>query len=197
MRYCLVVGDFDVRPSPRFTLDFFSKKKHMAPGLSGLTIFWFVASAATVCIDLSFVLGRPWTLTAKGIPWEWWQLYATHDRRYGDLNDGWVVVQSYLNVVEVVMQLAAVVLSFAGVRTIANKVAVTVAVMTFYKTVIYFLIEVFEDYRFTKHNSPKDLWLMVIIPSGVWLLMSLVVFLQSWARLGASSAVASAARKRA
>jgi hypothetical protein len=151
---------------------------------------WFIVSSVTVVIDLTFVLGRPATLQATTPPYVWWVLYTKHDKRYGDMKDGWVVAQSWLNALEVAFQLIAVLASLLKINQFANKLALVVSTMTLYKTVIYFLIEYFEDYKFTKHNSEKDLMLMVVIPSGVWIVMSAIVALQSWAKLRLGERVA-------
>ncbi|CAD2215508.1 hypothetical protein AGDE_04290 [Angomonas deanei] len=43
--------------------------------------------------------------------------------------------------------------------------------MTFYKTVLYFVMDIVEGGKYTKHNSMKDQIQFVIIPSSFWLIV--------------------------
>ena len=154
-------------------------------GLSGLTIAWFLISFVTVCIDAAFVIGRPGTLTTDQLPFTMWQLYATHDKRYGDLTDAFVIAQSYVNFIEVGLQLLAVLLHFTGARSAALSIAMCVSMATCLKTVLYGLMEEFDGHRFTKHNSTMDLWTMVIIPSSFWVTIPLYVVANCMGKLQA------------
>ena len=159
-------------------------------GLSAFTIFWFLMSFVTVCIDAAFVLGRPGTLTTDQLPFTMWQLYAQHDRRYGDMKDAFVIAQSYVNFIEVGLQLLAVILHFTGARSAALCIAIAVSMATCLKTVLYGLMEEFDGHKFTKHNSTVDLWTMVIIPSSFWVMIPIYVIINCMGKLQAKPAAA-------
>ena len=130
-------------------------------GLSGFAKFWLVVSALICIIDATFVILRPRTLKGGDLgdtqPWPTWQHYATFDKRYGDMKDGWVVLQSYLNYFEIV-------LSFLAVGANSVKLGLVVSI-------IYFGMEHFEGGKYTHHNSTQDLLLMMIIPSMFWIVI--------------------------
>jgi hypothetical protein len=153
------------------------------PGLSWLAYVWFIVTSVVVVIDASFVLGRPATLSSLSEPWKTWQLYAVHDKRYGDLEDAFCRLQSYLNLVEVALQLLAVALGLARANGAANKTTFLVSTMTLYKTIMYFGMETLEEGKFTKHNTHSDLLLMVLIPSAFWIIVPAILICQSWSRL--------------
>ena len=152
-------------------------------GLSKFAIFWFILSAAIVIIDASFVVMRPASMNATTLPHSLWVTYSKHDKRYASMEDAFVVVQSYLNFFEVGLQLLAVLLSLLSVSGLANKIGLVVSVMTIYKTVIYGLMEHFENDKYTKHNSQVDLWQMVIIPSAFWVVIPGFIAIQCWRNL--------------
>ena len=116
-------------------------------------------------------------------PFTGWHLYIQYDKRYAALEDAWVVLQSYLNIVEIALQLVCVMLHVAGKRELALKLAIAVSAATFYKTAIYLALEAMDKYPFTKHLSSKDFWLMVVLPSAFWLALPLYVVKSSFARL--------------
>lgn len=162
-------------------------------GLSKLAIVWFVLTAVVVGIDLTFVLYRPAYVPGAAVqpahplattfPFDSWVLYSTFDHRYAVNDDAFVVVQSYCNLIEVVVQLLAVVLSLAGAYSTSHKLALVVSMMTLYKTVMYGLMEHVEGGKFTHHNETKDLILMVVIPSSFWILIPAILAKRSWSAL--------------
>ncbi len=63
---------------------------------------------------------------------------------------------------------------FNGRRT-AHFFAFSSQLMCFSKTVLYFLTEILSGFEYTKHNDTQTFWLLFAIPSGVWLVFSLLV----------------------
>lgn len=63
--------------------------------------------------------------------------------------------------------------------------AFTVTVMTFWKTVLYFLMfaEPCGDTSYRAGNSPLSEFFLVIIPNGVWLVLPLLVLVKLWAHI--------------
>lgn len=132
--------------------------------LSKLSVLWLLVSIPIVIIDATFVLNRPWTLEQTTPPFSLWVTYTKYDKRYADAVDGFVRLQSWLNLVEVALQGLAV-------MTDSVKLAAAVSLMTLYKTVMYFGMEEADYGKYTKHNSFEDWLLMVGIPSAFWIVM--------------------------
>nr|CCC94763.1 unnamed protein product [Trypanosoma congolense IL3000] len=167
--------------------------------------WWFLLTAPVVVLDAFFVLtrsdsrgmehpfGKVWVLRP-------WTLYAKYDMRYAPNDDAFVVAQSWVNLLEVALGLAAVVLS-AGRRTeCALKVAVCVSVMTLGKTVLYFVMDVVEKGKYTNHVRWLDKVFMVIMPSLLWIAVpALIAFkcLQCLAPVALPVASVHMARKHA
>jgi hypothetical protein len=170
-------------------------------GLSGLTITWFLLTSIIVSIDLVYVLTRPNDAStrhplASNYVFAQWEYYSTFDKRYAVNDDPFVVVQSLCNAVEVVLQLTAVLLHAAGKYTTANTLALVVAVMTLYKTIMYGMMEHFEGGKYTKHNSTADLIQMVVIPSSFWIIIPGMIVAQSWRRVTSGVSTAKAVLKQ-
>ena len=154
-------------------------------GLPQFAVLWFIISGLIVILDASFVLLRPISMPGGSLAFLYggWHKYITHDKRYADTHDAFVVVQSWLNLVEVAFQFMAVAAHLQKGPSCALKLGFFVSVATFYKTVIYFSMEYAEGLKFTRHNSLPDLILYVVIPSFVWLAMPLKVAGACWSRL--------------
>ncbi|EPY38735.1 hypothetical protein AGDE_05194 [Angomonas deanei] len=138
---------------------------------------WFALVTPIVLIDGLFVLNRqpvgsnaPHPL-ANTVPFNFWLIYEKYDRRYAPNDDAFVVAQSYLNLMEIALGLVAIALSFLKKDDLAIKLAALVCCMTFYKTVLYFVMDIVEGGKYTKHNSMKDQIQFVIIPSSFWLIV--------------------------
>jgi hypothetical protein len=153
------------------------------PGLSAFAYLWFIVSAVVCAVDATFVVMRPWSLTAAGQPWATWQHYATFDKRYANMSDAWVVLQSYLNFAEIAIQLIVVLLGLLGRNGAAHRLAMVVSTMTLWKTAIYFGMEYLEGSVYTKHNSMEDLMLMFVVPSSFWVTVPLFLISRSWSCL--------------
>jgi adiponectin receptor len=103
---------------------------------------WLFASSLVVCWDFSFVLNRPDSM--KGGPLNFlfkpYELYVTIDTMYGDLNDRFVVLQSYLNIIEVIMNFIAFFLLISKSKSAqfaGSFLAIFSLSCTFWKTVLY------------------------------------------------------------
>ncbi|KEG11600.1 hypothetical protein DQ04_02451020 [Trypanosoma grayi] len=161
-------------------------------GLTRLAQFWLLLTAPVVLIDAVFVLTRaaspdePHPL-ANTPPFSFWELYATYDRRYGPNDDAFVVVQSWLNLLEIVLGVFSVVLTWKGDACRSVKLALIVSVMTAYKTVLYLALDVAEGGKYTRHNTALDMLTMVLLPSSLWIAVPTVVALQCLRRLSATA----------
>jgi len=163
----------------------------MGRGLSTLSYIWFTLATAIVSIDLTYVLTRPSFEgvktpehpLARTFPFDQWVYYSTFDKRYAPNDDTFVIVQSWCNLFECLLQLTAVVASLSGLYKFAHKTALVVCVMVAYKTVMYGMMEHFDNSKYTKHNPTGTLVQMVIIPSSFWIIFPVYVGWQSWQRL--------------
>merc|ERR1712000_13457 len=151
---------------------------------------WLVASGLVCTIDALFVLLRPLTLPGGSLgifPFSLWHQYIIHDKRYASMTDGWVRLQSIMNVVEIFCQFLCVFLSKRGNYAAAHKLCAVLSASTAYKTVIYFGVEIFDGFPFTKHNNNFDFYTMVVIPSSFWILFPVICMMQSLSKLTVKS----------
>lgn len=72
----------------------------------------------------------------------------------------------------------------------------TASLMTFWKTVLYFLVEACSGWKYTKQSDAADFWLLFVLPSFFWLAGPLYVMYDT-ARLLTASSAAAAKRKSA
>lgn len=163
--------------------------------LSKLALVWFTLVTPIVLIDGIFVLTRaPASASdhthplADTIPFKYWTIYAQYDRRYSSNDDAFVVAQSYLNLAEVALGMVAVVLEVAlKAHGAALKLAIVVCMMTLYKTIIYYVMDVVEGGTYTKHNSPREQFLMVTLPSSFWVIVPAFIMKQCFDSLVATN----------
>lgn len=71
------------------------------------------------------------------------------------------------------------------------------ALMTFWKTVLYFLVEACSGWKYTKQSDAADFWLLFVLPSFFWLAGPAYVLYDTARILTASSSAAGAKRKSA
>jgi len=144
------------------------------PSLPGYLQVWLLVSSLIVCWDAGFVLNRPRTFPGGDLHafWKPYALYITVDKMYGNLSDAFVTSQSWLNLVEVAMNFAALRLYQGGVasrkgRAIACLVALVSLSFTFWKTALYMMYGQ-DD---ASHNPWTTYISLYAIPNGLWILV--------------------------
>lgn len=103
---------------------------------------WMLISYLIMIWDAAYVLYRPATMKGGALfnyfsPYE---LYIKYDTLYGNLNDKFVVAQSQLNLVEVVIALVSLAAAHFGAqrtRLAGSVMCLVVTCFTFWKTVLY------------------------------------------------------------
>ena len=100
-------------------------------------------------------------------------MYAKYDSLYKVNDDPFVVIQSWLNIVEACLGLLAVLISISGKRTFGALSVVVIQTMTLWKTVIFLMY----DHHWTHPDVAKfttESLLCYTIPSSIWILMPLL-----------------------
>lgn len=136
---------------------------------------WAVLGSMVCIWDATYVLTRPRSM-AKGDLFHIFFPYAkyiTLDPLYGNLQNAFVVAQSWMNLVEIFLTLLAVFLyHLAGRRNLGCLVLLVASVMTWSKTVLYFVHDHFERPLHPQKTSIEiaawEYLFMFIIPSLVW-----------------------------
>lgn len=142
-------------------------------------VVWFWVTAIIQAYDALFVVLGP--LSHDGGPlaglWPGHLLYARFDRRYGDY-DAFGTAQSCLNLAEVIGALIALRLRkrFAGVIF-----GLIVSVATFWKTTLYFGVEIASGLAMTRDALDRgDLagfFFIAVFPNLFWLAIPLTVII--------------------
>eukprot|EP00695_Tsukubamonas_globosa_P001404 TRINITY_DN2423_c0_g1_i1.p1 TRINITY_DN2423_c0_g1~~TRINITY_DN2423_c0_g1_i1.p1 ORF type:complete len:110 (+),score=16.38 TRINITY_DN2423_c0_g1_i1:66-395(+) len=98
---------------------------------------WFLITVPIIAWDASFVMLRPHSMKGGSLEifWKPYQTYVEADKRYQDLNDGFVIAQSYMNMVETIIAFASVIASNKR-NPICHLLAFSAALMTLAKTVL-------------------------------------------------------------
>ena len=140
-------------------------------------VYWIFVSSALVVPDFLYVLLQPHTLKdgkwGGMLPFTIWHQYAEWDRRYSNPDDVFNFVQSILNVVESVLGVG-IVLIFGQRSKVGAKLLTALSMMTFYKTVIYFLMEIVTGMEYIIHN-PVPIRVLVGLLSLPWLVVPAMV----------------------
>ena len=146
---------------------------------------WLFVSSLVVLWDASFVLLRPRSMEGGDLFWIWtpYKTYCSIDKLYCDLQDNWVVAQSYANLVESALNFFALFLYFTGSVRLASVIANNSCLMTFWKTILYFTVEAHSGFIHTIHNEFFDVLTMYYIPSGFWVFVPLFIVIYFGRRL--------------
>jgi hypothetical protein len=139
---------------------------------------WFFFSALIVFFDAFFIINRP--LTLKGGPYYniyyLYDNYTIYDKLYASLTDPFVVIQSWLNVVEGILLLSSLLISIPNsvrYRMWAAIIATLASAFVFWKTVIF----IWYDHDWisleAKSFSPGSL-LCYYLPNALWIIFPIL-----------------------
>ncbi|KAK6503798.1 hypothetical protein TWF481_008804 [Arthrobotrys musiformis] len=157
-----------------------------------LLTLWLTISLPLVLWDFSYVMLRPHSMPGGKyhLPWKPYALHCEIDLVYGfkhyEEGNGFNPAQSAMNFVETVGYLYYLYLvrsgdgekGVFGVRTVAGRkagravvVGLVAFVATFWKTVIYWLIEILGGYKNIGHNDFTTIFWFWIMTNGPWLVL--------------------------
>lgn len=140
-------------------------------------IVWLSISAAIQTYDACYELLGPLSHAGGPVAWLWpgHVFYATFDHRYAAI-DSFGSAQSWANLIEVVVLVWAL---FHAKKWSGVVVGLIVTVATFWKTVLYFLVEISSGLEMTRQSLERgDLigFLMVaVLPNLFWIVFPLAV----------------------
>ncbi|KAI0321145.1 hypothetical protein OF83DRAFT_1161946 [Amylostereum chailletii] len=138
---------------------------------------WFLVTTPVIIWDASYCFLRPRSMVGGDLHWIWkpYEIYQNIDYVYGlpafERGDGFTNAQSFLNIVETVMNVLYLYLAHVVEWPAASVIGFASVVMTLSKTVLYWLQEYFCGGCAVGHNSPYDLVVYWIIPNGLWLVV--------------------------
>lgn len=141
-------------------------------------VAWWQFITGIICIiDATYIILRPRTMKSQGGDLNWlyrpYNLYASIDYRYEDMEDCFVKGVSWMNLVEVVFNFVTLAMHIKGKAGLAVLLAFMVSTMTFAKTVLYFLLStpVCGGQDFVNYSDLKKLIILYIIPNGIWVVV--------------------------
>ena len=139
---------------------------------------WAIIGSFVCLWDATYIVTRPRSMEKGDLFHIFFPYvkYVTLDPLYGNLQNAFVIAQSWMNYVEVSLTLSSVFLYHAaGQRNLSCFILLVASVMTWSKTVLYFVHDYFE-----RSLHPQDLSIQIpiweylflfIIPSSIWLLL--------------------------
>jgi hypothetical protein len=146
--------------------------------IPGFLKFWFILSAFIVFFDASFVLQRPATFKGGDLYKYYFPYdnYVIYDTLYADLKDSFVVIQSWLNIVEGCFLILAVILSLSRSLKASLWGAALGAITStcvFWKTVIFVWYDHDWSTEAAKNFTPGSI-LCYWFPNSLWLVFPLI-----------------------
>ena len=105
---------------------------------------WLVVSSTLVLYDVGFVLTRPASFTGGSLHWLFfpYDSYLRYDPVYSDVHDAFGIAQSYINLLELALILAALLLARALPSSSTPHLLVLIATSsTLFKTLLYIVHE--------------------------------------------------------
>jgi len=138
---------------------------------------WFLITAPVIAWDAGYCFMRPRSMIGGDLHWIWepYGIYQNIDLVYGvrayEERNGFTNAQSFLNVIETVMNIVYLYLAHVSSSPVAPVVGFAAIVMTLSKTVLYWMQEYFCGGCAVGHNTTRDLIVYWIIPNGLWLVV--------------------------
>ncbi|KAJ3532191.1 hypothetical protein NMY22_g7844 [Coprinellus aureogranulatus] len=172
----------------------------MAPKTYTWISLWYLITVPVIAWDVGYCFMRPRSFEGGDLHWIWkpYSIYQNVDLVYGveayKRGDGFTNAQSFMNVVETLLNIAYLYLAHIAASPVAPLVGFTSAALTLAKTVLYWAQEYFCGYCAVGHNSLKDLVVYWIIPNGFWIVIPFVITLTLGKDLAQSLRVADAAK---
>ncbi|UZJ55161.1 hypothetical protein CBS101457_004481 [Exobasidium rhododendri] len=153
-----------------------------------LVLAWFVISSFVVLWDTGYILSRPHSFAGGKWHWIWkpYALYGDIDYIYSktqyELKNGFTAAQGAMNIVETLLNFLYVYMAAIDgrprLRALAPLVGLSVAIMTFWKTALYWLQDYLtgpKGWGFTGHNKVYEFWVLFAIPNGFWLVVPAIL----------------------
>lgn len=144
---------------------------------------WFLLTAPVIFWDVFYCFMRPRSMAGGDLHWIWepYGLYQEVDLVYGveslQRNDGFPNAQSFMNVIETLLNLTYVYLVHVSGAPVAPLIGIATATMTLSKTVLYLSQEFYCGWCATGHNDFKTLLVFWILPNVLWIVFpSLIVY---------------------
>jgi len=141
-----------------------------------------------VSYDTGFVLLRPRSIPPSGdlsALWSFYDVYLEVDPHYKDLNDGLGIMQAYMNIGEILVSLYGFLLYMQGKQGAAIW-ALVAAVMTFWKTTLYFGSDAVLGFPHAKHLDPWKFWGVYFLPGMPWLFVPLLIIVRAAREIGSA-----------
>jgi len=144
---------------------------------------WFLVSAPLVLWDVGYCFMRPRSFKGGDLHWIWkpYALYQKVDLIYSpaayEAGDGFTNAQALLNVIETLLNIAYLYLAHVKQWSPAAVIGFGAAIMTLWKTVLYWMQEYYCNFCTTGHNTFRDLFVLWIVPNGFWIVVpSMIVY---------------------
>ncbi|MFT4210284.1 MAG: hypothetical protein QM626_00295 [Microbacterium sp.] len=140
-------------------------------------VVWLIVTAAIQTYDACYELLGAVSHAGGPLSWLWpgHVFYSSFDHRYADF-DAFGSAQSWANLLEVVVLIVAICLRrrWSGV-----VLALIVSTATFWKTVIYFLVEISSGLEMTRQSLEQGnlvgFLAVAVLPNLVWIVVPLSV----------------------
>ncbi|KAJ8502944.1 hypothetical protein ONZ45_g11301 [Pleurotus djamor] len=145
---------------------------------------WFLITAPIIFWDAGYCFMRPRSMKGGDLHWIWspYAIYQEVDLVYGvkalEEGNGFTAAQSFLNIIETLMNITYLYLVHAKASPAAFVVGFAAIVMTLSKTVLYWAQEYYCGFCAVGHNSFKDLVVYWIIPNGFWIVVPAIITVQ-------------------
>lgn len=136
---------------------------------------WFLITTPVILWDAFYCFMRPRSMVGGDLHWIWkpYALYQEIDYVYGvralENNEGFTNAQSFMNIIETILNLYYVYLTHVAESPSAPVYGFASIVMTFSKTVLYHMQEYYCNFCSIGHNDLSTLIPLWIIPNGLWL----------------------------
>ncbi|KAG2357639.1 hypothetical protein BDR07DRAFT_1393243 [Suillus spraguei] len=177
-------GELLAGPTQTSTKESSHDSTRMAVKTHTWVTLWFVLSAPVIFWDVGYCFMRPRSMLGGDLHWIWkpYEIYQNIDFVYGtkalEENNGFTNAQSFLNIVETLMNLAYVYLAHVSGWSPAPLIGFAAVTMTLSKTILYWAQEYYCGFCAIGHNTMSDLIVYWIIPNGIWIVIPSLIVLR-------------------
>ncbi|KXN89027.1 hypothetical protein AN958_06378 [Leucoagaricus sp. SymC.cos] len=139
---------------------------------------WFLITAPIIAWDAGYCFMRPRSMKGGDLHWIW-RPYAIYQEVYGlpalESNDGFTNAQSFMNIIETLLNLIYVYLAHKVQWPGAPVIGFGVALVTLSKTLLYWLNDYYCGFCQIGHNDALTLVIYWVLPNGLWIVVPFAI----------------------
>ncbi|TKR89578.1 hypothetical protein L596_013658 [Steinernema carpocapsae] len=149
---------------------------------------WLIVSTILCTLDVIYTMLRPWTTRGGSLEnvYYFWNIYSDVDLRYADAKDLVTMATGRIMIVELVMNIVAILMDRRGSRHTVLT-AFTSSAFVFWKTLLYMVLYIRQPEGTPTYLAEDASYMRIFwvfwVADGFWLVLPFAVMVALWNQL--------------